>query len=140
MLFDQKNYVASAEETKSLILSDIIDLALHINFLECTLSLAGDAALAAVAAQKAAALSVIFELWPGIEILRHVSKAVSESNVDGEVEHLTALIQSNEASKGKAYLSTCPLFDNVVLGGKDKVSATGGDYVADFLELINNLT
>lgn len=139
MLFNLENHVASAEETKSLILSDIIDLALHINFLECTLSLAGDSALAEIAAQKAAALSDIFDLWPGIETLRHISKAVSESNVDGEVEHLLTLIQLNDKSKEKHSLSNCPLFENVALGGKDRARATSADLIADLLKTLNKL-
>lgn len=140
MLFSLENYTASAEEAKSLILSDIVDLALHIDFLECTLSLAGDTELAEIAGQKATALRDLFDLWSGMETFSLVSKAISESNVEDEVEQLLSLIHSSKTGTRGNSLSACPLFKNVELGGKERQNATIADVITDLMKTLNKFS
>lgn len=137
MLYSLQDYTHSVEEVKQLVLNDIIDLSLHLNFLEHALALSGNSALAALAAEKASAFREMFALWHGMETLSLISKAVSESDADSETENLIKLIQSNRAGNGS--LSACRLFEDVELGGKAKDKTTTADHIADLLKSLNKL-
>lgn len=136
MLFDLKNYSAAVTETKELVLSDVVDLSLHVSFLGNALSLAGDSMLAELAEEKASALRELFGLWFGFDAFALVAQAVANKDANGEVDQLCALVSSDRVGEP---ISSCPLFSDVVPGGKSKEERTSIDAMADLRNVLLNL-
>ena len=128
---------AAATEAKELVLRDVIDLSLHISFLENALTHAGDSALAETASQKASELRKLFGLWLGFDTTALVVKAIENRDANGEIEQLCKLVSSDRIDDS---LSSCPLFAEVVLGNKPRGEATTADAMADLKNTIAKLS
>ena len=126
----------AATEAKELVLRDVIDLSLHISALENILIHAGDPTLAEVAGQKATKLRELFELWLGFDTAELVIKAIENKDANGEIEQLCKLVSSDRIDDP---ISSCPLFAEVVLGGKPRGEGTTADAMTDLKNTIAKL-
>ena len=136
MQYNLDNYSQAAKEAKELVLRDVIDLSVHISFLESILIRTGDGALAELAAKKASDLRELFGLWFGFDTFALVSQAIANRDANGEVEQLCELVSSDHIDDP---ISSCPLFAEVVLGDKPRGEATTADAMADLRATLANL-
>jgi transcriptional regulator with XRE-family HTH domain len=136
MQYHLGKYTEAATEAKELVLRDVIDLSLHISALENILIHAGDPTLAEVAGQKATKLRELFELWLGFDTTELVIKAIENKDANGEIEQLCKLVSSDRIDDP---ISSCPLFAEVVLGGKPRGEGTTADAMTDLKNTIAKL-
>lgn len=136
LLYLMKDYDRAVIEIKELVLRRIFDLSRGLTFLHDALSFAGKSDLADIAVEKDAELQKLFGLWRGLDIINRASSAIALVPEDTEEVKLTELISDGVSQET---LSTCPLFDDVTLGGLPVGEGTTVDLMADILNAIKKL-
>lgn len=134
MLFLLKDYPATAEELKGLILRKVVALSLDLGMLHDALVASNNLTLAEVAKDKADSLRKLFDLWEGFEILSLVSSAVTALDGEAHSKYMQELLIMNPRGK---HISECQLFEGVKLGGLDEKDRTTADSMADLMEALS---
>lgn len=136
LLYLMKDYDCAVIEIKELVLRRIFDLSRGLTFLHDALSFAGKSDLADIAVEKDAELQKLFGLWRGLDIINRASSAIALVPENTEEVKLTELISDGVSQET---LSTCPLFNDVTLGGLPVGEGTTVDLMADILNAIKKL-
>lgn len=136
MLFQLKDYNASVPEIRKLVLERVISLSQNLVFLGDALYLNGNKDAAALAEKLDAKLRDLFELWSGIDVINRMSSAIETQPDDAEEVKLSDLINDDLVQEG---ITTCPLFEGVVLGGAPKGEHSIGDLFADILTALQKM-
>ena len=136
MLFLLKDYPATAEVLKELILHKVISLSYDLGMLHDILIECNNHALAEIAKDNAADLRKLFDIWEGFEILNLISGAVTALDGEAHSKYLTEFLMLNP--KGKR-ISESPLFEGVQLGGKNEKDSTIADQMADMMAVLSRL-
>ena len=136
MLFMLKQYPEAGKEVKELVLHKAVELSTNMGMLHDILVACGEEDLAQVAAEKAAGLRKLFELWEGFDVMNLVSSAVSAVDGEAHSKYMADFVQL-DASTGR--ISASPLFVEVELGAVDGQESTVADQMADLMKAINKL-
>ena len=123
-------YDKAISEMKTVVLRDAIELSERLNALEDILNQNNEQELSLIAKAKAKELRNTFELWEGFEALNH------HSNIDGVWDSFLGLLD-NVTSGNK--LTTCPLFEDVILGRGTSTKDSYADLMSDMIKELNRL-
>lgn len=130
MLYKLKDYDNALPEIQKLVLIEIINLPERLVFLGNALYLSGDKTSAELAEKCDRKLRDLFETWRGIDIINIVSSAIETRPEDAHEVKLSELFCDNFSQD---QLTTCPLFDGVIVGGVSNDEASTADQIADIL-------
>ena len=136
MLYKIKDYDAALPEIRRLVLERIISLSQNLVFLRDTLYLSGDEKTAELAEKLDGDLRELFGMWRGIGVINRMTSAIETQPEDAEEITLSDLL-SGDFSKDR--ITTCPLFEGVVLGGAPGSEHSTGDLMADILTALQKL-
>lgn len=136
MLYQMEDYDNALPEIRRLVLERIIGLSQDLVFLGDALYLSGDKESAKLAEKLDGDLRALFGMWRGIDVINRVASAIETLPEDAEEVKLIDLISGNFAQDR---ITTCPLFDGVVLGGAPKGEGSTGDLMADILTALQKL-
>lgn len=136
MLFMLKQYPEAGKEVKELVLHKAVELSTNMGMLHDILVACGDDELAVIAAEKAAGLRNLFELWEGFDVMNLVSSAVSAMDGEAQSKYMADFVQLDP---GAGHISASPLFSNVELGGIDSPEGTVADQMADLMKALTQL-
>ena len=136
MLFMLKQYPEAGKEVKELVLHKAVELSTNMGMLHDILVACGDDELAVIAAEKAAGLRNLFELWEGFDVMNLVSSAVSAMDGEAQSKYMADFVQLDP---GAGHISASPLFSNVELGGIDSPESTVADQMADLMKALTQL-
>ena len=136
MLFMLKQYPEAGKEVKELFLHKAVELSTNMGMLHDILVACGDNDLAVIAAEKAAGLRKLFELWEGFDVMNLVSSAVSAMDGEAHSKYMADFVQLDP---GAERVSASPLFAEVELGAVDGQDSTIADQMADLMKALNKL-
>lgn len=136
MLFMLKQYPEAGKEVKELVLHKAVELSTNMGMLHDILVACGDNALAVIAAEKAAGLRKLFELWEGFDVMNLVSSAVSAMDGESHSKYMADFVQLDPSAER---VSASPLFAEVELGSVDGQESTIADQMADLMKVLNKL-
>lgn len=136
MLYQLKAYDDALPEIRKLLLDRIISLSQNLIFFGDTLYLSGDKKSAELAEELDAGLRQLFGLWSGIDVINRMTSAIETQPAEAKEVKLSDLI-SGDFSQAK--ISSCPLFENVTLGGAPSNDRSTGDLIADILSALQKL-
>ena len=136
MLFMLKQYPEAGKAVKELVLHKAVELSTNMGMLHDILVACGDDDLAVIAAEKAAGLRNLFELWEGFDVMNLVSSAVSAMDGEAQSKYMADFVQLDP---GAGHISASPLFSNVELGGIDSPDSTVADQMADLMKVLMQL-
>ena len=94
----------------------------------------GDDTLSDLAKEKTLELIDMFALWKGLAVFCDVTKSVTTSDGDSMFKNLSAFVEERPIHKN---ISGSPLFEDVILGGKEKKDASVADAMADLYYSLN---
>lgn len=135
MQFLLKNNEAAVEEAKECVLRQIIDLVIKLNALKDMFLQSGDENQSVLAKEKTLEVIDLFMLWKGLAAFCDVTKSVTISDGESMIKNISAFVAEKPVYKN---ISGSPLFDDVVIGGKNREESTVADAVADMFNTLSN--
>lgn len=130
MLYRMKDYDEALPEIRRIVLERVIELSQNLVFLGEVLYLSGDKETAKLAEKLDGDLQELFGMWRGIDVINRMVRAIETQPEDAENVTLSDFI-SDDFTQDR--ITTCPLFDGVVLGGSSKDEQSIGALMADLL-------
>lgn len=135
MLYRLNDFDHAIPELKRLVVQRVLDLSTSLNFLYTILLLTEEKELAELASKKFDAVQELFGIWRGFSSVCCVASASERLSVETQTEEMEKLILTD--ARGEK-VTTCPLFDDIIFGGRANEDQMTADHIADLISVLKN--